>query len=213
MKKIVPFKKEVEFPTSAQEITSISLEHTLQVGDENIISGNFIISGEYKMTDASIMAEKFEFNLPFSINVDAKYNIENARVDIDDFYYELVNQNGLDINIDVVIDDLEVRSITEELDIEPIAETEEEPARCVEDEEPLDRPKTIDKINSLFDNLDNSSETYQTYHVYIVRDGDSLENIMNKYNVSRDELDSYNDLNDLKIGDKIIIPSCINEKV
>ena len=35
---------------------------------------------------------------------------------------------------------------------------------------------------------------------------DGVENILKNYNVSRELLEEYNDLNDLKIGDKIIIP-------
>ena len=33
MKKIVPFKKDINFKTNIAEITSISLEHTLKVGN------------------------------------------------------------------------------------------------------------------------------------------------------------------------------------
>ena len=61
-------------------------------------------------------------------------------------------------------------------------------------------------FNSLFDNLDSSSETYQSYHVYIVREGDTLEKIMQKYGVTKKELEDYNDLSELKINDKIVVP-------
>ena len=63
--------------------------------------------------------------------------------------------------------------------------------------------------NSLFDNLD-SGETYSTYHVYIVKEDDTIDKIMTKYNVSKDDLADYNDLSDIKPGDKIIIPTPLN---
>lgn len=40
MKKIVPFKKDINFKTNIAEITSISLEHTLKVG-------NFTVDGDF----------------------------------------------------------------------------------------------------------------------------------------------------------------------
>ena len=88
MKKIVPFKKEITFQTNVSEITSISLEHNLHLSDNNLITGNFNISGEYKIADTSVSTEIFNFELPFDINVDEKYDLANLVVDIDDFYYE-----------------------------------------------------------------------------------------------------------------------------
>ena len=51
---------------------------------------------------------------------------------------------------------------------------------------------------------------YYTYKIYIVRQGDTYETICNKYNITLDDLKEYNDLNELNVGDKIIIPS-LNE--
>ena len=58
---------------------------------------------------------------------------------------------------------------------------------------------------SLFSNFDNT-DNYVNYRVYIVRENDSIDSIMKKYNVTKNILEDYNDLNDMKIGDKIIIP-------
>ena len=62
MKKIVPFKHDLFFKENIDEITSISLEHTLKSDSNNQISGEFIITGEYKITKQSINVDKFEFN-------------------------------------------------------------------------------------------------------------------------------------------------------
>ena len=64
---------------------------------------------------------------------------------------------------------------------------------------------------SLFSSFDSSTETYSTYSIYIVRENDSIENIMTKYNTTREQLEEYNDLSDMKIGSKIIIPSSKDE--
>ena len=86
MKKIIPFKKEIPF-NNIHEILSISLEHNLKKNTNNFITGEFVISGDYRMTDISVNTENFEFKLPFDIELDEKYIIDNAVIDIDDFYY------------------------------------------------------------------------------------------------------------------------------
>ena len=221
MKKIVPFKKDIIFKTNLSEIVSISLEHSFHLEKDSLITGEFIISGEYKMADTSVDTEKFSFNLPFDINIDERYLLDNITVDIDDFYYEIVNNNVLSVNIEVLIDKLEEKPIeTKVIDVptdlekqtftlepEPIREIEPETINEIKEELEDQRPVINNEtISTIFDDFDESRETYATYQVYIVRENDSLENILQKYEISKDELEKYNDLNELKIGDKIIIP-------
>ena len=63
----------------------------------------------------------------------------------------------------------------------------------------------INNINNITNNIINE-EIYHIYKVYIFREGDTLESICNKYNVDMDTLSQYNDLNNIKVGDKLIIP-------
>lgn len=248
MKKIVPFKKEIVFKTNLSEITSISLEHNLQKKDNNIINGNFVVSGNYKVNETSINTERFSYELPFDINVDEKYMLDNVVIDIDDFYYEIINNKSLEVNIDVLIDHLEEKPLIEEKeiikeekeDVSNIMEIEKEDEdimeRCIEAEDILSsleekdekenenvirddkkievvEQKSVTKINSLFDNLDSSTETYKTYKVCIMRAGDTIESVLQKYTITKEELEIYNNLSDIKIGDKLIIPSLNNEKI
>ena len=135
MKQIIPFKKELLFKTKVSEITSISLEHTLSLKNDDIISGEFIVSGDYKMTEASINKENFQFNLPFDIALDSRYNIDNIIIDIDNFYYEIVNNESLQVNIDVYIEGEKV--------IEQVKETKKEVL-----EESLIEDKTIEVFSN-----------------------------------------------------------------
>lgn len=73
-----------------------------------------------------------------------------------------------------------------------------------------DEEKDSNVSESLFAKLDTTSETYKTYSIYIVREDDSLEDIMKKYNVKRENLEEYNNLSEVKKGTKLIIP-CNNE--
>lgn len=234
MKKIIPFKKDIIFNTNIAEIISISLENSLTSSDDNAVTGDFTISGEYKISDESINTEPFSYELPFDIHMDDKYDLSHVVIDIDDFYYEIINSNVLSVNIDVMIDKLEEKLIFEELQevviprenileedrVFTLDETLEENmenmehTRCVEPEEIIEdltmkreENKISSEITSLFDNMDSASETYKSYKIYIVREGDDLEFIMEKYGATKEIMEQYNDLKELKIGDKIIIPS------
>lgn len=79
-------------------------------------------------------------------------------------------------------------------------------------EETTLQEKNDDKESpSLFASFDSNQETYSTYSVYILRENDSIDEIINKYKITREMLEEYNDLNDLKIGMKIIIPNTKDE--
>ena len=54
-----------------------------------------------------------------------------------------------------------------------------------------------EKINSIFSNGTFNDEIYVTYNVFIIRDGDTLDSIMEKYNVTQDELEKYNVIKEL----------------
>ena len=104
MKQIVPFKKELPFKTKVSEITSISLEREINVEEEGIITGVFHITGNYKMNEGSINRDEFSFDLPFDITLDPRYDISTVKADIDDFYYDIINNDTLSVNIDLFIE-------------------------------------------------------------------------------------------------------------
>ena len=300
MRQIIPFKKELLFKTKISEITSISLEHTLRLVEDNLVSGEFHISGDYKMTEASINREKFYFTLPFEIDLDDDYIVDSVSIDIDNFYYEVVNDDSLQVNIDVFVDGEKKKIIPEEVVVdkeavdsfteEEVKDVEEELVRdvnlgnlelkddnieistdadidsnnsfidvsnnivdiscdderiIVTDDTSNDRQDSIDnnvnnnreelekQVNyievpkvSLEDIEDNSvdndvinnnfnffntenfgTDTYVTYYVYIVKEDDTINSIMDKFNVSKEEIANYNDISDIKKGTKLIIPT------
>lgn len=220
MKNIIPFKKDVIFKTKISEVTSISLENTLTIKDD-VIKGEFIVNGEYKVSDKSTSVDPFNLNLPFEIVIDERYDTRKAVVDIDDFYYEIVNDNVLRIAIDVLIDKLEERTLMADFELvdetpkREVIEEDNKEERCIELEEKVEEVKKErnikeqmeEKIDSLFNQFSKDNEIYVAYNVYIVRDGDTLESILDKYGIDLEELKKYNDLSELKLGDKLIIPN------
>lgn len=240
MKKQLSFKKELVFKTKLCEITSISLEHHILKKEDGVISGEFIINGEYKMTEGSINREKYDFKLPFDIALNSKYDINSVKVDIDDFYYEIVNNERLNIRIELLLE--AISKIEEEVIIDSDVEdldTKKEDERILDTKEEekidLDSKRSInidntnvntnDNVNTNVDNnlksddknidsnvkLDNSlfnmeEETYKAYYVYIVKEDDTMDSILDKYGISKEDFEMYNKVADVKVGNKVIIP-------
>lgn len=213
MKKTVPLKKDLAFKTNLSEIISIALDHELNLEDRTI-KGNLMISGSYKINDTSINTEEFKYNIPVNIEMSERYILDNMTIGIDDFYYEIVNNNLLSVNIEIGLDNLEEEDI-----LPPFKYEEEEPQKLVvpADEKPekndviskdddMTRLDTED-VKSLFTSFDESTETYSTYKVCIIKENDTIESILLKYNITREVLEQYNDISDIKIGDKLIIPA------
>lgn len=117
---IIPFTKDIRFGTSIVEITSISLEHEYTVNDNEIL-GNFIVSGEYKSHEVSVNKEHFEYVLPFSVNLTTRIDTDSVDFAIEDFTYEIVDNDILKVNIEYSINALEAR---EEEVFESVAEDE-----------------------------------------------------------------------------------------
>ena len=276
MKKLVPFTKEIEFKTMISKVTSISLEHTLRVEKDNLISGYFILEGTYKMTQASQIDEEFSYKIPVDIELDEKYDTSNITLDIDDFTYEVIDEEKMRLNITLCIDNIEekevvlpVEDVIEDFDTleledknsgnreskndgvlddlfldtskkvplefdskKEIVEEESEQnnndntinnAESVETSNELiyenntsnnntnndtNKPQMVNNnVSSIFSSFKDNIETYKTYSVYIMKEEDTIDLVLQKYGVTREELEEYNDMSDIKTGSKIIVPS------
>lgn len=319
MRKVISFDKELEFKTMIGEITSISLDQDLSFQDESTVSGELVVSGKYKLTAASRLEDDFLFHLPMEIVLTERLDSKTRNVTIEDFRYEVEDNDILLCHIDLlvegveIIDDIEsdssdsdIRETTgssaseivdsshdagikselseEELRpveatdiVTPIESTFSTPAVSSQREEPfmdivpaissnasdksidvdvdisvnnnvtdtadtntnvntntninssaianassnamietadtkdLKDQDESDGVGSLFSSFKDSDETFATYSVYIFRANDTIEMIMDKYQVTKEELESYNDLSSLTIGSKVIIPTHIHE--
>lgn len=249
MKQIISFEKEIAFKTMIGEVTSISLEHTLSFQGPSTISGDMIVSGTYKMTEASTLEEDFQYAIPVDIMLTKELEEDNRSIAIHNFTYDIRNEDTLHLYIDVLVKGREVIELEEDNEevIEPVREEqpkidEEQKEDTTNDNKELltdieveESQKVIDNIintekkeepvikndiqeevktttdtkvmNSIFSAFANTEETYTTYSVYLLRENDSIENIIENYGVTREELSYYNDLDNLNVGSKIIIPT------
>ncbi len=220
MKKIVPFNNVLTFSTDVHEITAISLEPEIKTSKESV-SGTFNITGEYKMTEGELKKEPFAFELPFDIALGCNYKLDTLEVDIDDFRYELIDSNKLKVNIDLYIDGEEEEpidlvkeepepvEITDRIDLLDDMLTDDKEEKPVEEKE-IENENNNDNIN-IFNGF-NEEEKYVTYHVYPFKENDTLEKVLEKYHLTKEELAKYNPIDDIHVGDKLIIPTSDNEK-
>ena len=212
MKKIVPFTKDITFKTKIGEITSITLDHTLKLNNQ-FVGGEFIITGTYKIIPDGETEEKFNYQIPVDITIDNKYDTTKCKVSIDDFSYEIINEETLKVNISVLLDELELKNdIIEEITIDDSndRELEYEMLDQINEEIPKiksDESKVETKFEEeLFEKIDSKSE-YSIYRVYKVQENDTIDEIIEKYKIPKEILADYNDLDNITIGSKLIIPS------
>ncbi len=206
MKEMFSFSSEIIFKSMIGELTDISLEDDVVFVNDRKIKGTFIVDGKYKMTEASQVEETFYQEIPIEVDLDEKYDCSGAKINVSDFYYEIINEEILKVHIDMTIDELVVKK-------EPIVELlTEDDVKVIEtlEEEKLVETREVVEIDSIFNELNNADETYSTYSVYIIRENDNVETVLSKYNITREELACYNDLEDIKLGSKLIIPSMKN---
>ena len=114
MKQIISFEKEIAFKTMIGEVTSISLEHTLSFQGPSTISVDIIVSGTYKMTEASTLEEDFQYAIPVDIMLTKELEEDNRSITIHNFTYDIRNEDTLHLYIDVLVKGREVIELEED---------------------------------------------------------------------------------------------------
>ena len=214
MKSVVPFTKDILFKSKIAEITSISLEHELDVKEDSV-TGNFIISGDYKSHEVSVNKEEFLYKLPFSVELTENIDLNTFNFEILDFYYDVIDNDTLRINIEFEVkaekkeEKIEEREVKQEeiftpveeeiesIEVEiPVSNKIEEPVEIkeqVKKEKPEERVEKEEQ-ETILNNIDVEEDDFMTYNIHIVREMESFESISEKYNVSVDLLKEYNNL-------------------
>lgn len=204
MKEIIPIKKDIVFKTKISEICEISLEHNYKV-ETDLVTGKIFLNGSYKMTEASVIEEDFMYTIPFEISISKRINKDTVNVIIDEFNYD-IEKDILKININLCLTCEETEEVSDYIDsfvndeiIEIPEEVEKEPIVNIDEKEQINT-----NITSITNNINENN--YYTYKIYIVKEGDTIENIARKYNIDLKYIKEYNDITNINIGDKLIIP-------
>lgn len=201
---IVPFEKDIKFKTNIAEIVSVSLEHEITIND-NTLLGNFLISGDYKAHEVSVNTEKFNFTVPFDMALPENIDNNSINFDIEDFTYEVNAPDILKIKIDFSV-------MGNEIEKEPLITNEKEvPEKIEEKKIEENREEKAENIvlenkTTILNMADEVDDEYVSYHIHIVKENESIKEIIKLYNVSESDLEEYNDLNKINVNDKLIIP-------
>jgi len=234
MKSIIPYTKECAFNGTVAEITSISLEHDTRIENGELV-GNFLVSGDYKAHEISINKEAFEFSLPFAIELAENLDRSSIEFEINDFTYELLNQGTLKVNIEFsisaeesIIEEVEeirtadiFESVEDELEdpfeqlmqeaspevVETTVILEEDEEAPVVEENVLEDRNVVDEVeNTVVDSIKSDEDSYITYNIHIIRENENLEMLASLYNSNIEEFAKYNDIANVVVGSKILIP-------
>lgn len=231
MNQKIEFKKDCMLKTYVSSITDISLTHDYKILDDTI-EGYFDVTGSYKVTMSSVETESFMFTIPFTIALsslidkdtidlklsDFNYSVEkdvlHLKMFLDMDYQEIEIKEDIKDNeeIDNMINDLmDKESIT---DIKSPSEFHNEVMldNVVDSKEEVSTKEKVSEknFNTIFNEVKESN--FSKYKVYIMRSEDTLESILVKYNVTMDEIKEYNDIDNINIGSKIVIPYNKNEQ-
>ena len=194
MKQIIPFKKDLPFKTKVSDITSISLERKIEILDGGIVTGTFYITGDYKMNEGSINREKFSFDLPFDITLDPRYDVNSVKADIEDFYYDVINEDTLKVNIDLYIE------------AEYLPDTSLDNNILTEEDKSDNEMNDVQKEDELVEEdrnimMESKSDSKNDENIEIEKEEDTSEKIknddaiMNDSDIERNDVDDFaNDL-------------------
>ena len=207
MNEIIPIKKDILFKTKIGEITDISLDYDYKINNE-LIEGTLDLNGTYKLTEASVLQEEFYHTIPFTIAITKQINKDTIKLDIDDFKYKY-EKDILSIDVSMLLNFEEIKEEVNEIEDFKIEDFVQELPNEVELENNIQEEINITNnniTNNITNNIINDEKKYYKYKVYIVRPNDTIDLICNKYNVTINDIKEYNDITNINVGDKIIIP-------
>ncbi len=231
MNQKIEFKKDCMLKTYVSSITDISLTHDYKILDDTI-EGYFDVTGSYKVTMSSVETESFMFTIPFTIALsslidkdtidlklsDFNYSVEkdvlHLKMFLDMDYQEIEIKEDIKGNeeIDNMINDLIDKDSTTDIKSPSEFHNEVMLDNVIDSKEEVSTKEKVSEknFNTIFNEVKESN--FSKYKVYIMRSEDTLESILVKYNVTMDEIKEYNDIDNINIGSKIVIPYNKNEQ-
>ena len=215
----IPFSKDIPFKSKIAEICSISLEEDVSINEKELL-GDFIISGDYKNLDINVDTMPFNFVVPFSVELEKDIDLNTLKYEIYDFKYDVINEDSLKVLIsfhveaDVLVDKhanlfekpFEDDLITEEQinDDENIIRDDNSNNMILDNQEESNDIREENKVNIISPH--DLEDDYITYHIHMVKINETIESISSEYKIDKDELIELNDITNINVGDKLIIP-------
>lgn len=163
MNNVIEFKKDCIMKTRVEEITDISLSHDYKIL-EDTIEGYFDVSGEYKLTKASVAKEEFTYTIPFTIGLSSLIDRSSINLTIKDFEY-VVEKDILHLKMYLNMDyqELVYEEVTPEVSDEEVVELEPTKEHL---EESSNNEEESDEIMNDIEEMLNDASDLQTPEVF-----------------------------------------------
>lgn len=187
----IPFKEELESDVDQDTIKLeiLNFEYDYRK-DELLINVEYEITGDRKdvlIFENEETLDEFLNNREIEV-IDTR--IDNLKESIDNTNFEGMKEMNVEIVKDLNEDTLEQKDLIER--------------KLDNNKEIIDEQIDTDEI---INNIDKPKDNFITYKIYKIEENDTIEGIVLKYKTTLDDLKEYNDLNNLQINDKIIIPN------
>lgn len=145
---------------------------------------------------------KLKINIEYSIKGTLK-KIEYERIE-DEMILEDIDLSELcELEEDIKTDNIEQQMIDEEEKEDEKTIVEKEKGAPMKND---NREITEEIKNDILSNVKIEEEDYITYHIHIVKEGENIEGISNHYKVNSTIISEYNEISEINVGDKILIP-------
>jgi len=218
MNKNIKIEKDIKFFNTINEITAIQLEKKITKKDYDKVEGYLLLSGKHKNDE--LIEENFSYEIPIEISLTNKLDPDSIEVKISDFSYEIINNDDLKCYIELSLEGVEILNQERECDgdvkeqkeieiphinINQKRNDDKDDNISIKDEDNIKEEKEDKDENKLFE-IDTTKETYGTFIVYIVKENETINTIMEKYHTSLEEIERYNDIKNISIGAKVLIP-------
>lgn len=169
----------------------------------------------YEIINKNTLKVNIEYSLKGEIKEDELFErvneneLESELAFIDDFIdndYETEKE-------DVVVEREPIESILEEVRIvekdDNVVQKVEEVQEQIEvhKEEPKEEVRLSEKEEkTIMETIKSSDDTFVTYHIHIMKENETIESVSMLYGTNNNYLSEYNNLDNLSVGDKILIP-------
>ena len=201
--------------------------HELSVNKDNFkYNLPFTIEIDSDINKDSISLEVEDFSYDFHddvLKVNIEFSVTGERIkeekvnEKDDDLFEDARSYFEEIERKAQLDDLENNNDEEILEnIENYEEKQErdEISDMIDTLSEVKETKVEENMEEAKEMILNSTskdDDYVTYHVHIVKETETIESICKLYEVSSSLVNEYNDISNVSVGDKLIIPSYVDE--
>ena len=168
---------------------------------------------EFNIEDFSydvIGNKKLKVNIEYSLKGEIMEEEKSSEEKREVVEFEKVADEYLQEEIDYIDKFLEneekSKNESEEEKNEEIPKNDCEVKEEVKKEEKVEERISNEEEKTVMDTIKDSDDTFVTYHVHIVKESESLDSICEKYSIPQSVISEYNDIDNIIVGSKVIIP-------